>query len=150
MSYRPPSKPPKTDWGRFIVRKRKELDWSATEAFEAVRAGLGLKLKSRSAYLPYEFDRIPNDAQVAVFREIFGGVPDERDAAPPVDSPAPTDRQAELIDALHQQTKAINALVSRLDSLASQAIRDGVAQALAEAVALQAAAASQSAPPLGR
>lgn len=68
------------------------------------------------------------------------------------DVPVPTEPTAEpsrdlLIEALRDQTAAINALVNRLDLLASSAIRDGVADALREAGVLQAAAASQSEPP---
>lgn len=79
MSYRAPAKAPLTDWGRFIVRRRAELAWSATRAFEAVRDGLNLGPKSRSAYLAFEYDREPTEQEAAVFREVFGGEPGPED-----------------------------------------------------------------------
>ncbi len=141
VSYRPPGKDPLTNWGRFLVRRRRELDWSATQAFEAVREGLGLGVKSRSAYLPFEYDREPDDAEAAVFRDVFGGEPDEQDRRG-----EPTNAPDELVKAIRDQTEAINRLIERFDSLASQAIRDGVADAMKEAAALQAAATSRSGP----
>ena len=63
--------------------------------------------------------------------------------------PDATDSQgmAELIAALTRQTDAMEALTKRLEFLASQAIRDGVIDALRQAGLFPNAAASQSAPP---
>lgn len=49
----------------------------------------------------------------------------------------PTTDMAALVAALDRQTKAINGLVARLESLASGAIREGVEEAIREAEELQ-------------
>lgn len=111
MSYRAPTKAPVTAWGRFLVRRRSELDWSATQAFEAVREGLHLSPKSRTAYLPFEFDREPNADEAAVFMAVFGGEPDERDViARPL---GPADDVSSLVAELRETNALLRQLVEQ-------------------------------------
>lgn len=63
---------------------------------------------------------------------------------------AEADELAALVRALKGQTEAINELLSRLDSLATSAVREGVAEALREVAERPADGASQSAPPRAR
>lgn len=101
VSYRPRSVPPASDWGRFLVRMRRERDWSATQAHEALHDGLGLGVKSRAAYVAIEDGRALRTREEAFLRSYFGGGPTDEDriatAAQPASDLAP---YLERIDAL--------------------------------------------------
>jgi len=122
--YRPSKRPPRGAWARHLQAERERRDLSAVAAFELVYERIGWSPKSRTAYVSIDQgDRQPKGIEVTVLGEEFGW-PSAEDADPEV-----TD-QAALIKALTAQTEAINRLVDRLESLASQAIRDGVADEL--------------------
>lgn len=82
MSYRPTGNEPRGEWARFLIRQRQERDWSATQAFEALREGLRLGPKSRAAYLRFETgDRVPDKAEQDFFVTFFGSGPNDKDRA---------------------------------------------------------------------
>jgi hypothetical protein len=142
--YRPLSKPPKGAWARHLQKRREERDLSQTQAFELVCERIGWSRHSRTAYTAIDNgDRQPKGIEVTVLGAEFGWPPDPQDA-----EDAPPD-QAALIKALAAQTEAINRLVDRLESLASTAIRAGVADELRAAGLALATGASPVVPPPG-
>jgi hypothetical protein len=109
---------------------RKERNWSQQRAFEALREGLGFGPKSRASYAAIDMGkRPPTMGESAFLVSYFGKSPDD---LPEV--PEPTEPVDALVAALTAQTEAISALVTRLDSLAATAIREGVADGVAQAV----------------
>lgn len=82
VSYRPRTVPPRSDWGRFLVRMRQERDWSAVQAHEALHEGLGLKLKSKASYTAIEDGRDLRPSEERYLREFFGGGPTDVDRDP--------------------------------------------------------------------
>lgn len=144
--FRPLVKEPTTRWGRWLVAKRKERGWSQTKAFEELHEGLRLSPKSRTSYRALEEGRQPKPHEAAYLTRVFGAPPADMEPEPQVE---PADMTA-LVAALDRQTEAISRLVSRLDVLASSAIREGVAEALREAEGFPGGGASQGEPPLSR
>lgn len=142
--YRPPSSDPRGRWAKHIHAVRKARGWNQTRAFEEWHVGLGLAPKSRTAYLNLDMGkRQPKPHEEAYLVSQIGPPPDEE----PAFEPAPSDMAA-LVAALERQTEAINQLVGQLDLLASQAIREGVADALREAAEARGVGGSLLAPPL--
>lgn len=124
--YRPSKRPPRGAWARHLQARRAERDLSAVEAFELVYERIGWSPKSRTAYVAIDSgDRQPKGIEVTVLGAEFGW-PSAEDADPDV---ADT---ASLIAALGEQTRAIDRLIERLDSLASSAIRAEVADLVRE------------------
>lgn len=90
--------------------------------------------------------------------QVEGGSPPSPELAAAIQrllgpAPAPEDRPVDLdalVQAIANQTEAINRLVDRLGSLASEAIRQGVSDALREAAEAQASGASLLGLPPGR
>jgi len=125
------AKPPMAAW---IVERRKAADLKPADI--AQRLGV-----SEPTVRGWETGRGVSADNVAALERLFGV------AAP--DQPEPADMSA-LVAALDRQATAINELVARLDGLSSQAIRDGIREALAEAGADRGGGASRVAPPAGR
>lgn len=100
--YRPPSREPQGRWARHIHAKRREWGWSQTRGFEAVREGLGLGEKSRSAYIPIdEGKRQPTPDEERALIAVYG-VPEE----PPEPEPTRDDLAGsirELAEAIRQE-----------------------------------------------
>jgi transcriptional regulator with XRE-family HTH domain len=121
VSYQPPGIGPRGRWARYLRHMRKELGWSQTKAFEALREGLKLGPKSRASYTALESGkRQPRVGEQEFFIRYFGKSPDDLP-----DDPGDTEPADLLIAALHGQTAAITALVGRLDRLtATQAAID--------------------------
>lgn len=100
--YRPPSREPQGRWARHIHAKRREWGWSQTRGFEAVREGLGLSPKSRSAYIPIdEGKRLPTPQEEKVLLTVYG-VPPEGEP-----EPAPASDLSELAASIRALAQAI-------------------------------------------
>jgi len=124
---------------------RQDREWSQQQGFEALREGLHLGPKSRASYIAIDMGhRQPTVAEQAFLVSYFGKSPDDL----PI-SPDPNEESLDLIKALSAQTEAINRLVDRLESLASQAIRDGVADELRAVGLAPASVGSPVVPPPG-
>lgn len=132
--YRPPSKEPKGRWARHIHAKRRELGWSQTRGFEAVREGMGLSEKSRAAYIAVDMgDRQPTAKEEAALIAVYG-IPEE-----PQDALEATETPDGLVEAIRAQTAAMLALVeeirlSRAEELVS---REALMTALGAALSLE-------------
>lgn len=145
MARRQPRAPkvwPTTPWALFLLRERLAAGKTADEVFADVREAMSWGEESRSAYLnlehgPMKGGREPNPDEQSVLSAYYGGRRPE-----PVVVDEPTSERDELIAALASQTEAINRLVDKLDSLASDAIRSGVMDALREAGLAQGGGAS--------
>ena len=100
---------------------RRERDWSAQQAHEALREGLGLAPKSRAAYVAIEDGRPLRPREETFLRAYFNGGPTGEDADPSAHREAgestPHAGLPEHLAAITAQTAAMNALVSRLDQL---------------------------------
>ena len=144
--YRPPSSEPRGRWAQHLHAERKARNWSQTRAFEELREGLRLSPRSRSAYIAVDMGkRQPTQAEAEYLASVFGWPPDG-----PPEPLEQAQAPADLIAALMAQTAAINALVARLDSLASEAIREGVLDALGEAGVTRDVAGSPGELPVGQ
>jgi hypothetical protein len=110
--------------GNWLVESRLSRGWDTQEkARSEIERLTGWRIP-QSVYAEWESGRrVPSDANLARLTEFYGGG----------ESPVMPDQQQALIAALRAQTEAINALVARLDSLAGEAVREGVADALREA-----------------
>lgn len=87
---------------------RQARDWSQTQAFEALRDGLGLGPKSRASYIRLDMgDRAPRPREMQFLVDYFGQGPDER---PTVEERDP------LVLAVEEQTRAIHELIAELRS----------------------------------
>jgi hypothetical protein len=85
---------------------------SAVAAFELVYERIGWSPKSRTAYVAIDSgDRQPKGDEITVLGAEFGWPPDPEI----VEVSVPPDQTA-LVAALQAQTKAINALVERMDT----------------------------------
>jgi hypothetical protein len=81
--YRPPSRPPKGRWARWLHHVRRQRDWSQTQAFEALlAAGMAWSPKSRASYLAIDMgDREPKADEIPILTRVFGA-PDDSVVAP--------------------------------------------------------------------
>lgn len=93
---------------------RVERDWSATQAHEALREGLGLAPKSRAAYVAIEDGRPLKAREETFLRSYFGGGPSDEDRESQAGSGGDTPDPAALIAAIEAQTRAITAVLDRL------------------------------------
>lgn len=108
MSYRPPTKHPRGRWARWLHEMRQTHDWSQTQAFENLRAGLKLGPKSRASYIRLDMgERPPRPGEAQFLVEYFGRSPDEIPAIPGED-------RDPLVAALERQTEQLEALVAEL------------------------------------
>lgn len=132
--------------GLWFLRQREKRGYkSARELLEAVRAKTGAKIHL-SEYSTLEgHGRIDTKRPKWIADQIAAFYGEQLPSTP---TPA-GQGMAELVKALTRQTEVMERLVEKLDTLASQAVRDGVADALREVALLQAAAASQSGQPPG-
>lgn len=124
----------------WIVRERKRLKLKPADIAARLQAQ-GLDVQEQTVKVwESNADRRPSPYNLEGLERIF-------------ESQAPRTKgsdQSELIAALTKQTEAIGDLVKRLDGLASQAIREGVLDALREAGVIPAGGESQSEQPPGQ
>jgi transcriptional regulator with XRE-family HTH domain len=121
-------------FGRWLKQVREDRYDTQAQAIAELRRLAGVAI-SPSEFAQWESgSRVPRDdnPKVARLYEFFGSRPTE--ALEPTQSGDQV-AAALLIQAaaLDRHTEAITALVSRLESLASDAIREGIADALREA-----------------
>lgn len=113
----------------WIIRERKRLKLKPQDIADQLSA-MGLPVVVGTVRT-WEAGRNPHPDNVEGLERIFGTrSPDYMDGAAGGDTLAAS---SDLLAALANQTAAIDRLIVRLDSLASQAIRDGVLDALREA-----------------
>ena len=120
------AKPPVPAW---IIRERKRLGLKPRDLAERLTA-MGLPV-TEGTVRTWEAGRSPHPDNVEGLERIFGTrSPDYMAGAGVGDDPSLVPA---LLRAVEAQTLAIGKLIEKLDSLASQAIRDGIADALREA-----------------
>ncbi len=125
---------PTTEWARFLVAERLAAGKTQDEVFADIREQMEWRPGSRSAYINLEHGptlggRDPDKDEQRILSAHYGG----RKPTPETQPETPLTERDELVKALREQTAAINQLVTKLDSLASTAIRAGVMDALREA-----------------
>lgn len=131
MAYRPALHGPRGSWGRFLDQMRRERDWSAVQAHEALHGVLRLSIKSVAVYKAIEHGtRSVRPDEAEALTAYFGKGPSD-------DAPATTEPQDALVVALTRQAEATEKLVGRIDALLisrDQDLRD-LAQTLASLLA---------------
>lgn len=109
---------------------RRERDWSATQAHEALHVGLGLGAKSRAAYVAIEDGRPLREREQEYLRGYFGGGPTDEDRDPSAGTEAnvPADLASairELVEELRASRLARVDLEERVGALETAAkLRD--------------------------
>lgn len=112
-TFRPPAYTPTTAWGRHLVEFRRARNWSLTYAFEQWAEGLGMSLRSRTAYrLIEQGKREPNAREAAYLISVVG----EPTAAAPAPLEA-TETGDAVSRALLVQAEAIGDLAEQMRQL---------------------------------
>lgn len=116
--YRPPSTEPKGRWARHIHAFRKAQGWSQTRGFEAVRDGLGLSEKSRSAYIAIDQGlREPKPSEEAALAAVYGWPTEDAPTAATEGEPTLAAALIALADELRESRLARQDAEARLRSL---------------------------------
>ncbi len=122
MTYRPSSRPPQGRWALFLHEQRRSRDWSQSQAFEALRAVLGLGPRSRASYLALDMgDREPRAGEQAALVAFFGAEPS--DHIEPVAEPTNIDLAAAitaLVGELGEWRRERETIESRLRAVESE------------------------------
>lgn len=127
--YRPPSRPPRGAWAKFLHRERQRRDWSQSQAFEQLREGLGLGVRSRASYVALDMgDRQPHPEEVAFLETFFGASPSDE---PEPIAALPADLSA-VVAALDRQTAVIADLVAVLRERTLPAVDPEAVRAIEE------------------
>lgn len=111
VTYTRLARPPQTAWARHLDAVRIERDWSGTQMFEDAREALGLRPKSRTAFMSLLIDDEPNERQAKALAELYGAPQPGTEAEP---QPAPD--AATLAAILDRQVAINELLVARLDA----------------------------------
>lgn len=118
---------------------RRERDWSAQQAHEALHDGLGLAAKSRAAYVAIEDGRPLRPREDAFLREFFGGGPTDEDRDPMEKADRGRENPvglSDLLARLEAQEQAITRLARAIELLVGET-RDDFAGAVEAVAALE-------------
>lgn len=130
--------PDRGRWGRFLLAQREARGWTQIEAFDQLRAGLGLGPGSRSSYVNLERgSRQPNADEQRFLARFYGAEPLDEPEVPVDDRDALVAALARQTDAMERQVEAITGLTKeiRVAALAVLSSQEGSAELLADLVA---------------